>query len=162
MKKIVLTLLILLLPLATFAIRGNIYLNGYWGTWTNLYLVTGNGYINDFVLYYINDHPSQYFTRITISNFTVPSKDEIKYHLKNNSWYEYSGTVEYYVSDAYPTIESILQKGWIYWMDMHPDGYTHYVKRTANASIKIAPYKKEPNVVNIFFDNVGIGIQFQD
>lgn len=162
MKKIILTFLFFLLPLTTFAVKGCICLNGYWGAWTTLSLITGSGYINDFVLYYINVHPSQYFARITISNFTVPSKDEIKYHLKNRCWYEYSGTVEYYVSDAYPTIESILQKGWIYWMDMHPDGYTHYVKRTANASIKIAPYKKEPNVVNIFFDNVGIGLQFQD
>ena len=32
-------------------------------------------------------------------------------------------------------------------------------KRVANATIKIAPYKKHPELYNIWFDDVAIGIQ---
>lgn len=66
--------------------------------------------------------------------------------------------MEYYVSDDYPTIEKILTR---YEFPMIlPYGKTVRAKRTAKATIKIAPYKKEPNCFNIYFDGVGVGISF--
>ena len=90
-------------------------------------------------------------------------KSTIKNHLKNNLWYEYSGTVEYYVTEDYPTIESVLRTFDFPYFNCN-SGYNGNpcVKRTAKATIKIAPYKKRPKVYNIYFDNVAVGIYMED
>ena len=79
----------------------------------------------------------------------------IKYHYKNNIPFEYSGIVEYFVSESYPNIKSAL-KTW---------GFTHVrngdndsYKRTVNATIKISPYKKSPQCYTLIFDDVAIGL----
>ena len=36
------------------------------------------------------------------------------------------------------------------------------VKRTADAIIKIAPYKKRPQCYNIYFDGVAVGIDMEN
>ena len=69
--------------------------------------------------------------------------------------------MEYYVNDSYPTINDVFLHFNTYY-------YTHdgiivpfirykngKVKRTAKATIKIAPYNKHPKIYNIFFDDVG-------
>ena len=38
---------------------------------------------------------------------------------------------------------------------------TPCVKRTCNATIKIAPYKKHPQMYNIWFDGIGVGIDIR-
>ncbi len=93
----------------------------------------------------------------------TPDKKTIKLHYKNNMWYEYSGTVEYYVTEKYPTILDILKAfDFPYFnYDSGSDG-NPCVKRTARATIKIAPYKDHPKCYNIYFDNIGVGIDLDE
>lgn len=106
-------------------------------------------------------HPSDYFVHVTIDNYTPPTKEVKRYHRKNNLWYEYTGTVEYFVDERNPTIESLLKSGWFGWsMNSADITIGHHVKRTAKATIKIAPYKNNLQTINVFFDNVGFGISF--
>lgn len=113
--------------------------------------------------------PWQWCFRFYVDNYIKPDKSTRKQHLKSNEWYVYTGTVEYYVTDDYPTIEEVLDTfrfpiipasgdfGW---------GYSKIkydrprVKRTAKATIKIAPHKDMPECFNIYFDNIGIGLSF--
>jgi hypothetical protein len=89
-----------------------------------------------------------------------PDKKTRKQHQKNNIWYEYSGWVEYYVTDEYPTIQKVLEA---YQFPMiQPKGETARAKRRARATIKIAPYKKAPECFNIYFDGVAVGISFSE
>lgn len=84
-------------------------------------------------------------------------KKERKRHLKNNEWYHYSGTVEYYVNDAYPTAEDLAKDCCLVIPNPRTDK-SPCVKRQAKCTIKIAPYKKSPEVWNIYFDDIGIAI----
>lgn len=96
--------------------------------------------------------------KFEMDNYYRTTKKERKAHTKTNQWYEYSGWVEYYVTDDYPTIEKVLE---VYKFPMiEPKGQTSRAKRRARATIKIAPYKNEPECFNIYFDGVGVGISF--
>ena len=97
---------------------------------------------------------------IRIDNYKIPDKKTKKEHNKNKIWYEYSGEVEYYVSDEYPTIEKVLQ--YYHFPMIKQYGDTVRAKREARATIRIAPYKKEPTCFNIYFDGVGVGISFSE
>lgn len=161
MKKLLFTLMLLLLSTVAMAFRGSLFINGYWGQWEDLsWHFAISGYSNNFVLHERGEHPSNYFVHVAINNFVPPTKDEKKYHIKNNLWYEYTGTVEYFVDEASPTIESLLKSGWIAWSITSANEISHHVKRTASATIKIAPYKDNPQTYNVFFDNVGFAISF--
>ena len=83
--------------------------------------------------------------------------------MKNELWYEYSGFVEYYVTEQYPTITAILRAFEFpkFNCNSGSDG-NPCVKRTARATIKIAPYKKRPKCYNIYFDNIGVAIDMED
>ena len=96
------------------------------------------------------------FFSFRINNFILPSKQEIKRHWKNNEWYVYTGIVEYYVNDEFPTAEALAKSNRLVCPNPRLD-QTPNVKRTASATIKIAPFKKEPAVYNLWFDNIGIG-----
>lgn len=141
--------------------RACVYYDGYWGEWHNFRnSLYGN---NSSMIIYVPDyHRSLYQFKFTISNYHAPSKDEIKYHLKNNEWYQYDGVVEYYVTDEYPTIKDVFKKTGF--PSIHPAlhdinaGQTPCAKRTAKAIIRIEPYKKHPQVYNIWFEDVGFGI----
>ena len=87
--------------------------------------------------------------------FKVAPKKVRKEHLKKGEWYVYSGTVEYYVNDAYPTAQEIAKYNHFVMPDPRLD-VTPCVKRTCNATIKIAPYKKHPECYNIWFDGIGV------
>ena len=90
-----------------------------------------------------------------------PSNKVRKEHLKNNEWYVYKGTVEYYVDDRYPTAQEIAKKNYLVKPDPRTD-ITPCVKRICeDATIKIAPYKKHPQMYNIWFDGIGVGIDIK-
>lgn len=161
---------------ATF--RTCCYYNGYWGEWKDTWVRCWGNY-SGFILYSSGDHKSDYYFRFQIDDYTEPSKKEIKKHRKTDTWWTYTGTVEYYISDVYPTFKSCL-------MDLgHPltkkdtedSYYTNkklplaraanmrnsgktigFTRVTSRATIKIAPYKKHPNTYNIWIDDVGFGI----
>ena len=165
-RKILLCVFCLFLASITKAqIRTNAYYDGYWGEWKDQWLpslysstpekfyyrIYGNE--SGFIVYDADNHPSDYVFKFQINNYVAPTKQQIKEHYKRDEWYEYSGTVEYYVVESKPTIKEIL-KDHCDW----PGRTEPIAKRIANATIKIAPYKKHPRTYNIFFDDVAVGI----
>ena len=162
-KKIILSLLLIFIPYCTFAqLSTCAYYDGYWGKWKEqyykysgdiIYNIVGN--YSGFAVYSKYDHPSKYCFKFQISSYSPPSKEMIKYHYKNNIPFEYSGYVEYFVSELNPTIKSALQSVGFAWVK---NGDYDSSKRTVNATIKILPYKKHPKCYNVFFEDVAIGI----
>lgn len=141
--------------------------DGYWGQWKNHSSRLGfefnefslYGNYSGFIIYEKNAHPSEYIFKFQADSYVTPDKKTIKYHRKNNVWYEYSGTVEYYVTESYPTIAAVLKafEFPIFNCNSGSSG-NPCVKRTARATIKIAPYNDHPKCYNIYFDNIGVGI----
>lgn len=162
-RKLLILLFLTALPYYALAqLSTCAYYDGYWGQWKAQYLSYTRdcyykifGGYNGFTVYSTYDHPSNYSFKFQISSYTPPSKETIKYHYKNNIPFEYSGIVEYFVSESYPSIKSALKSwGFTYVKNGDSDSY----KRTVNATIKIFPYKKHPKCYNIFFDDVAIGL----
>lgn len=61
---------------------------------------------------------------------------------KNNEWYEYTGTIEYY-SDKFNETKEKWLRHFPYVPDERGEGT---IRRVASVRIKIAPYKKIQNV----------------
>ncbi len=156
-------------------IATNSWHDGYWGKWVSHnhpfsmpypgisydYSLYGN--YSGFVIFRKDAHPSEFFFKFQANSYSQPDKKTKRYHLKHNLWYEYSGTVEYYVTEEYPTIADVLKKYNFPFFDCTYDKKGKpCVKRTANAVIKIAPYKKKPKCYNIYFDSVAVGIDMLD
>lgn len=95
-----------------------------------------------------------------IPNFRLPDKKQRKEHLKSGQFFTFYGTVEYYVNDEYPTAEMLAKNDRLVIPNPRRDT-TPTVKRRASCEIKIAPFKKEPEVWNLFFDNIAIAISTQ-
>ena len=133
--------------------------NGAWSSWKtfSIYLYGSYSQISQ---YYYGHHPSEFIWRVTIDDFYMPNK--------TNDWLEFSGTMEYYITDKFPDAKSQFlnrrQQGFVVapWNHDASKGDMPCVKKTASATIKIAPYKKHPKVYNIWFDGVGFAIDLQD
>ena len=137
------------------------YYNGYWGQWEKQYYEYLNsskiniyGNYSGFIVYKSSSHPSEYIFKFQIDSYVTPSKEVIKYHRKNNQWYEYTGYVEYFINSSYPTIKEALRINSFAEVPNTPSA----IKKTARARIQIAPYKNHPQVYNIWFEDVGIAI----
>lgn len=137
------------------------YYDGYWGEWKKQYYTYSEscrykiyGNYSGFIVHYNTDHPSKYIFKFQADSYSQPTKETIKYHWKNKTWYEYNGFVEYFIDNSYPTIKSALKT----WSFAFITNTSDHVKRTARATIKIAPYKDHPRVYNIYFEDVGIAI----
>lgn len=102
------------------------------------------------------------YFKVTIDyGIKIPPKKVRKEHLKTGEWYVYSGTVEYYVNDTYPTAQEIARRNWLPKPNPRTD-ITPFVKRTCtDAVIKIQPYKKRPECYNIWFDGIGVAIDIK-
>ena len=162
----------IIISIAKAQIRTNVYFDGYWGKWENQWLSSLfsstpvkmyydlYGDESGFIVYDKGDHPSQYVFKFQIDNYVQPTKQQKKEKYNKHEWYEYSGTVEYFVIEDNPTIKDILKKfGFpLYNKDTQDNNGNFSVKRVADATIKIAPYKKHPEVYNIWFDDVAVGI----
>lgn len=155
MKKTLIFILILVaFPNNVLAqISSSAYYDGYWGKWNDEIMCTAFGNYSGFTIYWKTDHPSNYLFKFQIESYFPPSKDMIKSHYKNQVPFEYSGYVEYFVSDYYPTIKSALQAVGFAFVKKE-DGNI----RTSKAIIKILPYKKHPRCYNILFEGIAIGI----
>lgn len=134
-------------------------LNGIWGKWDREILLYGSGSVSKAYLYL--SQPYEFVFHWTIDNYIKPSKQLKNQTKKEGKWLQYTGWVEYYVTEQYPTIESLIKSGKIdYWPNESTKGA---VKRRASAIIKINPdYKSAPTVYNIWFDGVGVGINFRE
>ena len=163
------------------AYKVSYYYDGYWSDWKSQYYWDINGSYNGFIIYDKYAHPSNYFFKFYVAGRIAPDKKEIKQHYKTRTWWEYGGSVEYFVCDVYPTFKdcimefgrplkkedletkdyqnklsilraSYLSKG----KSFSPVGL---MKKSSPAKIKIAPYPKKsyaPQVYNIWFDGVGL------
>lgn len=175
MKKIVLCI-IAFLTCITMGLRAQIstcsWHDGYWGEWkTHTTRYTYNpptcefslyGNYSGFIIYKKDSHPSEFLFKFETISYTEPDNQTIKYHLKKDVWYEYSGFVEYYVTENYPTILAILRTFEFPCFNCNSGSEGNpCVKRRAEATIRIAPYKKHPKCYNIHFDNVAIGIDLE-
>lgn len=189
MKLSRLFLIVILLALTNdayshFELRQCVCYDGYWGNWKDMNDCRIRGNYDGFIIYEDNKHPSNFFFSFQINGFVVPSKKDIKKHYKNKIWWEYSGYVEYYICDLYPTVVDVFkEKGRLLREDdlsysdydrklstlkaskmakgqsFNPIGFKKVRK---NATIKIAPYKKVPQVYNIYFDGGGYAIDLNN
>ena len=130
------------------------YYDGYWGQHMAINDAVFYGDYHSFIIYAPKKHPSDYWFKFTIDNYRKPSKNEIKMAKKNNQFLSFTGTVEYYVNEEYPTIKEVFKK----YHGPLIQGGTHPVKRVAKATIKIQPFKKHPFCYNFWFDDVGFAI----
>ena len=152
--------------------------NGWEGAGWNKYDLYGNRH--GFRVFEHDKRPADFFFRFWITDYKTPDKKDIKTHYKTNTKWVYSGYVEYYVCDVYPTFEDCLRelKRPLYEEDTQWTSYQEkltvikasqirkngsftpigYKKVTKPATIWIMPYKKYPRVYNIWFDNVGYAI----
>lgn len=164
MKRILLILVLFVCFIPTW---GQTYfsfcklINGYWGQCesSNPYTYIEGGYIlqgtyDEFIIYEHGKHPSQYIMKVKLFAMRIEEDKKIKKkRIKSGQWYQYSGSVEYYTKRELERFSNIIQT-WPYTPNTS-NGKCH----TVAATIKIQPYKKKPEVYNIFFENLGIGIQ---
>lgn len=112
--------------------------------------------------------------KITISNFSVPKKKQRKKDIKVEHWYEFQGTVEYYLPDASNqdnkpmTLHDLFkQVKYAYFKDetFYNNSGKEFGRKArkiiSNAKIKIAPFEKQPSTYNISFDNVGVAFSIK-
>lgn len=158
-------------------LRIGCYYNSFWGDWKD-YRAKCYGSYAGFILYENGKHPSEYHFAFLIDGYTPPTKKEIKEHFKHNTWWTYTGTVEYYISDVYPTFKSALMELYqpLSEDDTKSESYQRklslakatnirkngkaigFTRVQSRATIKIAPYKEHPNTYNIWVEGVGLGI----
>lgn len=159
------------------------FYDGFWGNWQILsgYAATGNHW--DFVFHDSGEHPSNWYFRLKIDNYKIPTKAEIKEHKKKKECFEYTGTFEYYTNISLPTIKSILKvlgyprvlknRGSLTVAQYdaliaqsvnnnispeRDDLFRHETttkKMTEKVLIRIAPYDKYPQCYSIYINDVG-------
>lgn len=144
--------------------RSTICINGYWGAWEDSFnsnfnskisYIYFNGVYDNFIIHDSKKHPSNYIMKVVIDHFKLDTdKKSKKQRIKNNTWYEYSGTVEYYTELTFQNFED-LASTWPHGAWDTSNGKKHVVK----AKIKIAPYEDYPRVYNIWFEQWGVGIR---
>lgn len=166
MKKVLIIFYLLLgISFNSFCqIRCSGYFDGYWSEWNNIGLggkIKGN--YDGFIIYLDSEGPWEYRFKFTIDNLNFPNKKQRKKDIKSGKWYEYTGTVEYYITDKFPSILSLFRsaKGPLFAPAHLEDGRTTK-KITSKATIKIAAFKDLPKTYNIWFDNVGFAINLND
>ena len=140
-------------------IRINGYFDGYWATWVNAPEAQIYGSYDGFIIHTKEEGPWNYRFKFDIDNFKVPDKKQRKKDIKNDTWYTFTGTVEYYISDDNPSILQNFRnnKGPVFIAAKLKNGRPTK-KIRSRATIKVAPFKDVPTVYNIWFDNVGVGI----
>lgn len=141
------------------------YVNGYWSSWGTMdgSKYVGYGNYNTISFSSKKYHPSLYFYKFEIANFVKPSDEDIRYHYKNNIWYEYTGTFEYYICDEFPTAkDAFLRNTLVAPPEYYPNNKKPRLKQVVPATIKIAPFKDHPKVYNIFFEDVGIAFDLMN
>lgn len=159
-KNPLLTFLLLIVVLSTTCMahaqwKQSFSYHGDWSSWQNEYGKISHYHDESGII--LKTSGGQTYFSFQISNYTPPSKKELKEHLKNNQWFEYTGTVEYMVNDQYPTAEALARANRFVIPNPRYD-QTPSVMRRTSCTIRIQPYKKLPANYNIFFDNIGVAI----
>ena len=143
----------------SWGVKYAVNVDGYWSSWWQesfsyygIYRSNGDMYtdgVSDYIIYPSGDIPSNYFLRVHINNYSKEMSN-------------FDGYVEYYVSEAYPTVKSFFEVAYsrksLFWFPKKED-FVNTVKRKAKARINVVKeYRGEPQVLNCWFDNVGLAI----
>lgn len=140
------------------------HFDGYWSDWKDMGTETEiKGNYDGFIIYLDKEGPWEYRFKFKVNNMTFPNKRQRKKDIKTDTWYTFSGTVEYYITDSYPTIIQLFRaaKGPMF-APAKLDNGRPTKKVTKRATIKIAPFKDRPKTYNIWFENVGFGINLNN
>lgn len=161
MKKSILSIILSIVCMVTNAqIRTTACIDGNWTGWSGPSINLGirGGYAG-FTIGDIWGGEWDPWFRFTIDNFYIPDKETRSQRVKSKTWYEYTGTVEYYVDDDAPSAYACFKEyGHDMFVSMRGHENRGIKKIVSRARIKIEPYKEHPKVYNIFYDNVGLGI----
>ena len=159
-KSILITFLLLCISFRGSAqIKTCAYFDGFWSPWISNYEAQVYGNYEGFVIHTASEGPWEYRFKFTINDFKVPNKKQRKKDIKNNRYYEFSGTVEYYVSDILPSAITAFRdnKGPKFLPAKNKRGKPAK-KIISRATIRVAPFKDVPRIYNIWYDNVALGI----
>lgn len=179
MKKILFALLFTIIGIigayAEVSLSTAYYLNERWSNWTrrsygmgyrsanslkcNIILISNRTFFG-LEFSQLKSQSSNWCFKFTVNNYKKPTKKVRKENLKSDTWYEYEGWVEFYLDNENPTIKSVLEQYYFPLIEPGIGNNTHLIH--VPALIKIAPYKKAPEHFEIFFDNVGLGITFDE
>lgn len=166
MKKVLFTFVFALVAFAVNAqIKTCAYFDGYWSNWQDAYELSINGSYAGFIIYDNENGPWDPYFKFTIDDFYIPDSSTRKQYLRNNQWYEYTGMVEYMICDQYMTARDMFKsnKGPSFLTEKALKEVGRPGKKVRfQATIKIAPYKDHPKVYNIWYDNVGLGIDMNN
>ena len=127
---------------------------GQWSSWDKHYFpdymrISSSTYSNgDIIGLSLSDSGGNVYYKFRINNYTPGQK-------------EFTGTVEYYVNDSFPTAEALAKANYFVRPNYRTD-QTPSVKRTARATIKIVNDEKKPQVFNIWYDNIGVGFSVRN
>lgn len=143
------------------------FFDSYWSKWEPEPTTKVKGDYDGFIVYDDADGPWDYYFKFTIDSFTPTSKKQRQKDAKEKKtvWYEYQGTVEYYVPlgenlrpyTAYDLFK--YAKKATFWPKERKNETDPPVKKViSKARVKIETYKKFPTCYNIYFDNVGFAI----
>lgn len=169
MKKLVLFIFFALICSVAYSqwIKTAVNQNGTWYPWRQGHGVTLSGSWDYFAVHSIYYDSSRFYFKIKIDNFTIPPKKVRKDHLKSNTWYEYSGYIEYWIDDDHLDFISALEDealkllpgAAVPWLQF--GGRPSIVKKSP-AKIMIQPYKSYPQLFNIWFEGIGYAFYFFD
>ena len=161
MKKVLFTFCFLLFAANNSwgQISFSAYFDGFWSPWIQASEARVYGNYESFVVHTVADGPWNYRFKFTIHDFKVPNKKQRKKDIKAGRYYEFTGTVEYYVTDEKPTARDAFRKnkGPVFISAESKDGRPNR-KITSKATIRVSPFKDYPRVYNIWYDNVALGI----
>lgn len=161
MKKIIFLISVLMCYSfnSSAQIKFSAYFDGFWSPWGESADARVYGNYEGFVVHTVSEGPWNYRFKFTIHDFKVPNKKQRKKDIKANRYYEFSGTVEYYVSDIYPSAISAFRenKGPHFLPTKNRRG-NPAKKITSKATIRVAPFKDVPRTYNIWYDGVALGI----
>ena len=167
MKRLILTgIASFLVLIASAQISTAAYFDGYWSNWITVSSQIRGNY-GGFIIYESANGPWEPFFSFSIDDFYIldskTCKELYKEYTKYGEWYEYTGTVEYYICDNTPSIHASFKKNkGPYFVPPTLSNGRPTKKITSTATIKIKPYKKHPKVYNIWFDNVGFAIDLNN
>lgn len=162
MKRLIVILGLVLMSVAVKAISWSYFYDGLWSEWSPRYFARASGNWHDFVIYNANGGSiHNYLFRITIDNpETLPDKKQRKVMFKNKQWLEFTGTIEYYICDDYPTAYDIFKKNW-QWIEYNYSDTRPVIKVKKIVTIKISPTKGDKiGTYNLWWENVGFGFSF--
>lgn len=151
------------------------HFDGYWSDWERADpSVSVYGTWDSYILF-DNESGGKWNPqmKVTVSNLSFPKKKQRKKDMKDKKWYEFYGTVEYYLPDTVnddgkpTTLYDIFKnakcaylKDETFLNDLGQDLGVKARKVTSNATIRIAAFENQPSHYTLWFDKVAVGVYF--